>query len=252
MEQEFFADDEHYLQLLAVEDELRFEYAQGNLTGRQRTLFEARYLTTSADRDKVDLAKSVLTKTFELETRANPKSSRAIRWREWFSKLSSGGIPQMGAACAALVVMLGAYALVVQFLHLRARVSELEAQASRNGRQASQSVDEPLILSFVLAPSLTRDLERPKPLTIGDGADVVRFQLEIPQTAGYKSYQVQLQNVDGALLWSQDITAPVMSVPSRILPPGDYEVIVHGINSAGKSDDAGDFYFTVVHKEGRK
>jgi hypothetical protein len=144
----------------------------------------------------------VLTKAFKLETKTNPKSSWAIRWREWFSNLFADGIPQIGAACAALVAMLDAYALGVQMLHLRARVSELEAQASRNGQQTSQSaaaqtakVEElnrqvaeerskrkaPLIHSFVLAPGLTKDLDGPKPLMIGEGAQ----------------------------LWSQNATAPL-------------------------------------------
>ena len=63
LEEQFFTDEDSYQQLTALEDELRYDYAQGNLTPRERQLFEKRFLTTPADRKKVDLAKAVLQKS---------------------------------------------------------------------------------------------------------------------------------------------------------------------------------------------
>ena len=268
LEQKFFVDDERYQELLAIEDELRYDYAQGGLTREQRKLFEARYLTTTADREKVALAQSVLKKAFELERKANPKSRQAIGW---FSKLFSPGVLQFAGACAALVLVVISYGLFLQTIHLKGKVSELEAEATRAAQQTRQSAAEQSAkaeelnrqlaeerqkhetpglnyLSFVLAPGLTRDLEGPKPIVIAGGANTVRFRLDIAKTSGFKSYRVQLQNVEGAQLWSQDLPEPVLTVPAQLLPPGDYEVILRGITKAGETEDAGDFYFSVVRR----
>ena len=60
LEKQFLADDESYQQLLALEDELRYEYARGGLPARQREQFENRFLATAEDRQKVALAQQIL------------------------------------------------------------------------------------------------------------------------------------------------------------------------------------------------
>src|SRR5215471_11709147 len=64
MEERFFTDDELYQQLLALEDELKYEYAQGGLSAEQRRAFERRFLQTAAERRKVAVAGSVLDKCY--------------------------------------------------------------------------------------------------------------------------------------------------------------------------------------------
>src|SRR5215471_12869718 len=56
IEEQFFADEEAYQQLLAVENELKYEYAQGGLTPAQRSAFERRFLRSEEDRQKVAIA----------------------------------------------------------------------------------------------------------------------------------------------------------------------------------------------------
>jgi len=79
LEEQFFADDESYQQLVALEDELRYDYAQGTLNPRQRGLFEKRFLTAPAEQKKVELAKAVLLKTREEAARlkAEPETERS-------------------------------------------------------------------------------------------------------------------------------------------------------------------------------
>src|ERR1035441_6404894 len=65
LEEQFFTDDPCHQQLLALEDELRYDYAQGGLTPHQRKLFEARYLADQAGKERAALAKAVMEKPYE-------------------------------------------------------------------------------------------------------------------------------------------------------------------------------------------
>src|SRR5262245_42673804 len=60
LEERFFTDDEFYAQLLACEDELRYDYARGTLSKSERQLFERRFLTSPEARRKTQLAQAVL------------------------------------------------------------------------------------------------------------------------------------------------------------------------------------------------
>lgn len=46
LEERFFTDDEYYQQLLALEDELLYDYAAGGLSSEQRVKFEQRFLSS--------------------------------------------------------------------------------------------------------------------------------------------------------------------------------------------------------------
>src|SRR5215471_4901141 len=54
IEQRFFTDEDYYEQLLAVEDELRYDFVQGRLSPARRESFERRFLGTSRDRNSLD------------------------------------------------------------------------------------------------------------------------------------------------------------------------------------------------------
>ena len=51
IEELYFTDDEIHEQLVALEDELRFDYAQGKLNHREREQFEKRFLASAEDRE---------------------------------------------------------------------------------------------------------------------------------------------------------------------------------------------------------
>lgn len=66
VEERLFTSDEYYERLLAVEDELRYDYLQGRLSDRKRLAFEKRFLPFAEDRHKLDFASALLTKTAEI------------------------------------------------------------------------------------------------------------------------------------------------------------------------------------------
>jgi hypothetical protein len=258
LEEEFFSNDETYQELMALEDELRYEYAQGGLTARQRKHFEQRYLVTAADREKVALAKSVLARTFEL-------APLRERRKGWLAKLFAPGLPQLAYGSLALVAMAGGSLLLFQTIQLKGRLSQLEAERARDARQYRAQEDQlkgqlaeqrnhneqqapAAFFSFVLAPGLTRDLTEATRIVVPGNANAVRLQLDAKGLSTYKRYRVELQTLEGAQVWGEDVSAATITVPVRLLVPGDYDVTMRGITAAGEAEPTTDFYFTVVRK----
>jgi hypothetical protein len=60
IEQRFFTDEDYYEQVLAVEDELRYDFVQGRLAPARRASFERRILSTGRDQDGLGFPEALL------------------------------------------------------------------------------------------------------------------------------------------------------------------------------------------------
>ena len=276
LEERFFADDEAYRQLVALEDELRYDYAQGNLTAGQRVLFEKRFMASAADRQRVELAKAILQKTHEVAR----QTAEPVARRTWTSALvdfialrpvSMFSAAVAGAAAICAIVF---FTQTIDLKHELARqqnasrvaMNRQKAQDEALGKQlqqersrreqleqqsgANKPPSTPLILAFALGPGLTRDTEGLKRLRIPTGADSVRLQLDLKPGDRPRELRAALSNLDGQELWSQDTTpagsAVVLTLPARILAPGDYVIDLKNRASSDPIPGA-QYYFTVVH-----
>lgn len=111
LEEHFFTNDNSFEQLLALEDELRYDYAQGGLTPAQRRQFEQRFLARSGGSQRVAVAKAVLDKVAEIE----PAPVRALVAQEkpsFFQSLITlfglqSPLMQFGMAAASVLLLLG-------------------------------------------------------------------------------------------------------------------------------------------------
>jgi hypothetical protein len=275
LEEQFFTDEEGYQQLLALEDELKYEYAQGGLTPEQRKSFEKRFLASAEDREKMALAGAVLAKAYEVSAQrtaaAAPVRAGQPGWWQSLAGFFTPRAPAMRfslAAAAAAMLVVGSWS-VYQTVQLRGRLEFLEAQRrsqEQNAQNARQELaqernrradlerqlakrQEPAtFLSFILAPGLVRDSEGQKPLLIPADAGTVRLQLDVKPKGVYQSYRAELQTVDGKRIWSQDVPSLTLSLPARLLPQDDYVIALKGITAHGELEDAGEYYFVVVRK----
>jgi hypothetical protein len=287
LEQQFFTDEDRYQQLLALEDELKYEYAQGGLTPQQRKSFEKRFLVTEADRQKVALAKAVLAKANEVraETAAASTPARAERipwWRSFanFLTLPSPGM-RLAFNSAGLLVLAGGLWFMFQNAQLRNQVGQLQAERNSAELTAQQQIaanrtqqeqlDQALaqerarrgelekklaerqtpstLLSFLLAPGLSRgDDDGPKRLVIPSDAGTVRLQLDVKSKTPFKNYEARLQDLDGNQIWSQKVSGAIVEIPARLLPRGDYVIALKGITPQGEPVEAGEFYFSTIRK----
>ncbi len=270
LEEQFFTDDDGFQQLLALEDELRYEFAQGGLTPQQRKSFEKRFMTTPEGREKVALAKAVLTKTQEAHPIRTPS-----RWRAFVQSLVPQGLgmrTSLAGAALALVVMAGGTWLMVETAQLRNQVGQLQASRQTANQDAQRQIEaqrnqlaqdrtriseleqqlskrQTPFLTFILAPGLTRDAgDSMKRLVVPSNAGEVQLQLDVRSKGTFQSYRAELQNLDGNVLWSQNVTQPAVSIPAQFLAPGDYVLDLKGQGANGQLADAGEFYFQVVRK----
>ena len=267
IEERFFQDDD-----AGLEYELRYEYAQGGLTSEQRKHIEVRFLKTTEDRSKGELAGSVLGKLDQVRA----ETSAAVETRQakptWFASLFASPRLSFGAAAAALFIVAAGSWFALDSIRLRQEVARLEqqqkqiatnaqqqvAQARQGEQQVRQELDAerargketgkknpPAIFGFLLVPGLVRDADGIKRLAIPRGVAEVAFQFDVKVKGDFTSYRAELQNLDGTTLWSGKVSEPSVSIPARILSAGDYVVLLKGITATGETRDAGEFYFQV-------
>lgn len=301
LEEQFFTDDESFQQLMALEDELRYDYARGGLTAQQRSQFEQRFLSLPGESQHVVLAQAVL----EAVANANlPKTPARIAVPavkpNFFQSLTaffgwqSSGL-QVGLAAASILLVLGGSWLFYQTVQLRSQVAQLEVarinqeqqQAQQAGEQrtrgdqlseqleaerqkrteleqelarqkaqatretGNQSTAPATILSFFLTPGLSRDIDSTKRLTIPSGITQLRLQLKLKRPGTYQSYQAVLQTLDGAQLWQRTLPrsasqAVTVTLPAKLLPSGDYLLVLKGKAATGEWEEVDEYHFNTV------
>lgn len=303
LEEEFFTDDDAFAQLMALEDELRYDYARGGLSSEQRRQFEQRFLSQPGAPQQIALAQAVL----ETVAQANlPKAPERVIVNEEkpslfrsliaFFGLQSVGL-QVGLAAASLVMLLGGAWMFYQTTKLRSQVEQLEIaragqeqqriqleqqaaeqrargeqlnaqleaerrqradleqelakQKSEAARANESSTSAPAtLLSFLLTPGLSRDIDSTKRLTIPADVAQIRLQLRLKRPGAYPSYQAVLQNLDGTELWQRNLpragqTATV-TLPTRLVPPGDYVLVLKGKTADGQWEEVDEYHFNTT------
>ncbi len=277
LEEQFFANDDMYQQLTALEDELRYDYSQGGLTAVQRAQFEKRFLTTPGDRRRVELAKAVLAKATE-SAKLNAALEPSRPW--WASFVQFFTTPVSLASTVAAVSALGAVLFFSQTVNLRQELNQVQSRGSADqialneqksqgdslrrelqqertrreqleqGSASQKPASRRFLVAFALAPGLLRDTDGPKRLRVPAGADEVRLQLDLKAPVPSPDLRASLQNLEGQELWSQDAkaagSAVTLVLPARLLPPGDYMVDLKGRGATADGARSNEYYFTVV------
>ena len=146
IEKRFFKDDSYFEEMLALEDELMYDYKQGNLTRRDEELFETRFLRTHQDKLKADFAHAFL-KTINdfAPIKEGQKKSDVTALPFWKPLLSLFSFQnpalQYGMAAAMLLVLLGGVWLFVKNYQLRDEVANLQKQTDEQNR-LKQEIEE--------------------------------------------------------------------------------------------------------------
>ena len=271
LEERFLSDDEWSEELLALENELKYDYAQGGLTPEERERFEKRFLRSQEDRDGIETAGAVLQAVSGMKRR--PENS-GFAWRHLRISQALGW-----SLAAAVLLSVSVVWLLVEIQRLRGRIgqmasshsAEVEALQKRgaderlrvdrlrdeleNARRQQAQVKErsaPAFVVLALTPGLARDpASAPKRLAMQPGTESVQVDLTLRSSAEYAGYRATLRTADGSEVWkSGNLRAAGRIVrcnlPARLLRPGDYELLLEGITPGRTFDEAGDYYFTVA------
>jgi hypothetical protein len=270
LERQLLSDDDCFEELLALEDELRYDYAQGSLSAEERERFENRFLRTRVDRNRVETAQAIL-RTIA----GRQKRSAGARFFDLFFSMRP-----LGWAMAAVGLFLFASSgwLFLETARLR---NQLEEAAAKQGekiealrkeaveerdraerlrkeleqeRQQASEKPRPAVtfLSLSLSPGIARDSgASPRRLAIPAGTEMIRLELALRTDPEHVGYRATLRNADGAELSKRDDLRPDgkilrFSLPARILSPGDYEILLEGRAPGGDFEEIGDYYFTIA------
>jgi hypothetical protein len=130
---------------------------------------------------------------------------------------------------------------------------ELAKQKAEAARANETSTSAPAtLLSFLLTPGLSRDIDKTKQLAIPANVSQVRLQLKLKRPGAYPSYQAVLQTLDGAELWQRNLsraghTATVI-LPTRLVPPGDYILVLKGKAADGQWEEVDEYHFNAARR----
>jgi hypothetical protein len=256
IEQGYFADDGLFDQLVDAENDLVDSYVQGTLPPAERKRFEQRFLASSSGIGRVEFARALQRKI----------AARSGRKTVSLRQLA------MAASVAIVVLAAGWMTLSLQRRH-QPPITESRPQAPPRQRAIpptpvqAQTQTSPLrrqqapaaLITVLLTPGGTRESEAATPLVLRPAPQWVRVELVL-ENDRYDSYAAELQDVEGRVLWKEESlrarTAPsgrtvAVSVPAKLLPPGDYVVVLQGIRR-GKASEINNYTFTVVALPARR
>lgn len=284
LEESYFADDEAFEQLAALEDELIDAYVRGELSGPQRKQFDLRFVNSPERRQKLAFAESFARYLSEV-----PRPTSAAEREPWGNRIAGwlglhGSTTRWAfAAAGAIVLLVGAglvrenWRLRTQLRQMQAEQTELRQREEKLSKQLAQGNVPPTqsaqakvpegeagpqphslpIVALTLTPGLLRSSAGSKTLIIPHGPHLVQLKLALENKESYESYLAILETVEGTRIWSKaelktasdDGTRMVaLELPSGLLGNKDYILRLRGIRSNVEIEDVAGYSFRVVKR----
>jgi hypothetical protein len=195
--------------------------------------------------------------------------------------LGSSGVRWAVAACLAVAVGVSLFLLVRRVQGVQTELAQTKATASEwehkyeSERQASDALKKQLqqaqgqsetntgeklpILASVFELNRVRSVEpdNAEPVNwvvISRQPQWIALSLDRSREDAYQSYRVTLASSSGRVLWNNTLLAATpgnalsVSLPSKLLLPGDYLLTLEGMSRAGTFDLSGRYPFRVKYK----
>lgn len=148
VEESFFSDDTLFDEVLAIEDELFYEYQQDELKDHDREVFERKFLRTPEDRRRAAFAAALLDATGDPSTErvsaALPvaeNSPTVLQSVAAFFNFSGSGL-RFGMAAAAILLSIGVIGLFIQNSRIRTDVASIQPQTDTQRRDDEAQLAE--------------------------------------------------------------------------------------------------------------
>jgi hypothetical protein len=164
IEEEFLRDDQRYERLLALENELFYDYAQNKLSPGEREQFEKQFLSSERNRKRAVLASALAHKLSEaapVETNKNDIADREPqRFGRHLKSYFATQSPAMRVSLAALtIVSLALIWLVIGIIRLRNEFNQFQAQRAVQEDQLRQQAQRDRARTDELNIKLERELD---------------------------------------------------------------------------------------------
>jgi hypothetical protein len=256
LEQNYFNDNDTFIQLVEAEEDLINDYLQNLLPRRQRRLFERHYLTIPGKQRKVEFIQLLNQSEARQLYLGGPKPT--VRRHSLLQRLISDTLKlnrPLGQSLAAAVLLITAGVLIWLARSVPEPLIPLESAKtpSEDGAGSlAKSAGSPTV-NLYLSPrferSRSQSLQRPT-VSIDDRTQSIELKLALAGS-GYPRYHGRLQRIDGAIkeIASDDTLKPESSDNQKVvvwrlsaakLPAGDYQIELQGKTDSG---DAGNTNF---------
>jgi hypothetical protein len=215
VEGEFLSDDQRYERLLALENELFYDYAQNKLSPDERELFEKRYLSSEQNRKTAMIASALARKMSESASVKTAEQGIADREPQRFwQSLKSYFVPQSAAMrvsqAALAVVSLALIWLAIGIVRLRNEFNQFRAQRAFQADQLRHQAQQ----ERARADELNLKLERE-----ADENAVLRQELSKMQ-AQSEGHAEKRPSVISLVLAPSIVRDQATGMKNLYLPPG--------------------------------
>jgi hypothetical protein len=249
LEEDYFADNDLFIELLDAKDQLVSDYLSGQLSPDDRERFERRFLTRPGCQIEVELAgflqPSLMRRSL---TRQPALSDRAGGWLQAIFDALRARQPLAGFAMAALLMMFAAGVWSV----IRFSSDKGQAGLSQTGAPVPAG---PAIVSLTLKPVRFRAAGGDPKAVVGPETQLIELRLEVGAES-YQSYRASLQmegSGNAEVLTDSSLKAEMGADGKRIViwkaPAsglfGDYQVKLSGVGADGSLNNIGAYYFKV-------
>ncbi len=235
LEQAVLTDGGLFEQLRAIEDDLVDAYVRGELSGRERQLFESRFLATAEGRSRVAMARGLVA---AVDRRPAPIASGETLWQR-VGRLRLPPVRTPRLAWAAVLVLAVGLAWVGRDLLPRGPVAPIPIGGDPIGTVtvATETV------SFLL--SRVRDAGEPPRVALAPEVGAVELQVDLEGDENHRGFRARLESAAGEELQSWPELAPrdagwgpalSFELPADLLPPGRYLVTVDVLGTGAVTD----------------
>lgn len=278
-------DEEFFLELQAVEDELISSYVRDELSPGRRERFEKHFLATPEQRQRMEFSRTLLNylgKQDQNEIKSAPAALLGVFQRP---------IPAVVFTALFLLVLMGAMWATWDAYRSRTNLRQLQAEQEDLKRtnlqlqkelavqrtlntqlsqpQNSASVPVPdrgqkpgpahtfPVLVVSLTPGQMRDLNSSPKLVISPVAELLRFRLLLDRVDESRFHRLLIKTADEDEILRQRIpnrphTASfqpiVIDLSAKLFPPGDYLITLQGTMDGSVFTDVADYIFRVRDK----
>ena len=249
LEEQFFSDNDLFIELLDAEDQLVSDYLNGHLAPIDCDRFERRFLTLPGRRRSLEVA-CFLRHSLPLPVAQQSESDQPTgSW--WQSILAALRVPRPLAAPALaallIAVVIGSWT-AIQF--------SSKKDQTHLGAPSSPPLTGSSIASITLKPDLFRDAGTLQKAFVGPGTEAVELRLE-SRNEHYHRYRASLRRADQVeveVLADSTLKAEttgdgrmivVWKVPVAKLPDDDYLVKLSGIAANNSISPDGTYHFKV-------
>ncbi len=251
LEEDYFNNDELFIELLDVKDQLTSDYLSGRLVSPDRERFERLIMTSPDYRKQFELERFFQSASTRNSRAAKVKSREKAptRWQTILAGLQANRRPLTGVAIAAL--------LLVGFISLRPLfLTPTDDKQAEVSNTPSQTFAGQPIVTLSLKRGQRRSQGETAKATIGTVTHTVELQLDV-KGRKYSHYLAKLNRLGGSdpdlIASSEPLTEtagsdpPIVTwkLPASSFSVGDYFVSLSGINDDNSTNPIGDYYFYI-------